>query len=153
MATRTSKTKFKIPPAQAEPIARAKSDGCESARKFKATQDTLGFVSCFTALNYRDMDILFTPRIAQEMCWEDAKAMYKAPKGVDQYSRWEFVIMTFCCGEKKLAEAIMQMTAVYLDYKAGVVSEQYAQKLVHEKVQEISKFLYGSNEQLNMQNY
>ena len=68
---------------------------------------------------------------------------------MEQYSRWQFALQTFCCGEEKLVELMMQMTAAYLDFKAGVVSEKHAQGIVREKTQEIEKYLYGASEQLN----
>lgn len=151
MGIRTSKkTQFPIPMVSMETARPSRKNANSSAPiKFQATQDSLGFVSCTVGFDFRAMGVTFTPQIAQKICWEDAKAMYKAPKGVEQYSRWQFALQTFCCGEEKLVELMMQMTAAYLDFKAGVVSEKHAQGIVREKTQEIEKYLYGASEQLN----
>lgn len=151
MGIRTSKkTQFPVPMVQvgtARP-PRRNADAPASA-KLTASQDSLGFVSCTTGLNYRAMGVAFTPDMAQKICWEDAKAMYKAPKGAEQYSRWQLALQTFCCEEKALVEQMMQMTAAYLDFKAGAVSDKHAQEIVCEKKREIEKYLYGTNEQMN----
>lgn len=87
------------------------------------------FSSAFSQKQFREVCCIATAEDMKRLCWEDARRL-KDLHGPDVFCVWAEQIGQFSGGKEELQNALMQITAVYLDFAVGYIVKENAARMI-----------------------